>query len=192
MIDRQKRQKDLSGRSRQFFAAASVQYFIKMENLKKIIEVLNDLIKINKDREAGYAKASRELTPAEHNLRSAFERKAEESRNNIIQLEHKVEEIRERLGGQPQTENATTENPGFNGRIYKMWKEVKEFFSGNDSSSVIKSCVEGEVKAKKCYEDALNEYQLPEDISNLLLEQKTSLDASQQEMSNYLERGTND
>jgi hypothetical protein len=57
-----------------------------MDSLKKILEVLNDLIRINRDREEGYTKVSRELTPAEHNLRSAFERKAQESRNNIVQI----------------------------------------------------------------------------------------------------------
>ena len=159
-----------------------------MENLKKILDVLNDLIRINKDREAGYVKISRELTPAEHNLRSAFERKAQESRNNIIQLEYKADEIRRRLGAEPQTEGSV-DNAGLSGRIYKMWAEVKNFFSGSDKSAVIKSCVDGEEKAQKCYENALTEYQLPDDISALLNHQKSSLDASQQEMRNYLERG---
>jgi uncharacterized protein (TIGR02284 family) len=159
-----------------------------MENLKKILEVLNDLIRINKDREVGYAKISRDLTPAEHNLRSAFERKAQDSRNNIMQLEHKADEIRRQLGGDPETKEIA-DNNGLSGRIYKMWAEVKDFFSGNDRSAVIKSCVDGEEKAQKCYENALTEYELPEDISALLTHQKSSLDASQQEMRNYLERG---
>ena len=159
-----------------------------MENLKKILEVLNDLIRINKDREAGYVKISRDLTPAEHNLRSAFERKAQDSRNNIIQLEYKADEIRRHLGSEP-LDQETEDNNGLSGRIYRMWAEVKDFFSGNDRSSVIKSCVDGEGKAQKCYENALSEYELPEDISKLLSHQKSSLDASQQEMRNYLERG---
>jgi uncharacterized protein (TIGR02284 family) len=155
--------------------------FIKMDNLKKILEVLNDLIRINKDREAGYSKMSRDLTPAEHNLRSAFERKAQESRNNISQLEHITEELNEQLPGDHSEEIDGQEKDRF-GRIYRMWSEVKDFFTGKDRSSVLKSCSDGEEKAKACYENALNEVELPRDIYSLIEAQKTSLDASKREI----------
>jgi uncharacterized protein (TIGR02284 family) len=152
-----------------------------MDNLKKILEVLNDLIRINKDREAGYSKMSRDLTPAEHNLRSAFERKAQESRNNISQLEHMVEEINEQLPGDYSYQIGEAEKDRV-GRIYRMWSEVKDFFTGKDRPSVLKSCAEGEEKAKTCYENALNEVELPREIYSLIDAQKTSIDASQQEI----------
>src|SRR5829696_8759493 len=103
-----------------------------MDNFKRIIEVLNDLIKINKDREAGYAKASRELTPAEHNLRGIFERKAQESRNNVQQLQYKAEE----LGAADEIELDTS----VSGRIYRIWMDVKSAFTGNDKKSILESC----------------------------------------------------
>jgi len=151
-----------------------------MENLKKILEVLNDLIRINKDREEGYAKASRELTPAEHNLRSAFERKAQDSRNNIIQLEHLADELQHQLEEENTGDNES--RSGLTGRIYNMWSEVKNFFTGNDKAAVLKSCADGDGKAKSCYEDALNELQLPEQIHAVLDSQKSQIDASQREM----------
>jgi uncharacterized protein (TIGR02284 family) len=155
--------------------------FIKMDNLKKILEVLNDLIRINKDREAGYSKMSRDLTPAEHNLRSAFERKAQESRNNISQLEHVAEELNDQLPAD-DSEGINGHEKERVGRIYRMWSEVKDFFTGKDRSSALKSCADGEEKAKVCYENALTEVELPRDIYSLIDAQKTSLDASQQEI----------
>jgi len=149
-----------------------------MDNLKKILEVLNDLIRINKDREEGYTKVSRELTPAEHNLRSAFERKAQDSRNNIVQLEQLADEVHHQLGD----EDSSEPRPGAAGRIYKIWNEMKDFFTGKDKSSVLQSCAAGEGKAKDCYENVLNEVDLPENIHDALNQQKDLIDASQQEM----------
>lgn len=152
-----------------------------MDNLKKILEVLNDLIRINKDREAGYHKVSRELTPAEHNLRSAFERKALESRNNISQLQTMAEEIQHQIDDYPV--NDETENrESFAGRIYNIWNEVKDFFTGKDNDSLVKSCADGEAIAKSCYETALTAAKYPQDISRVLNHQKSSIDASRQEL----------
>jgi len=159
--------------------------FIKMDNLKKILEVLNDLIRINKDREAGYAKASRELTPAEHNLRSAFERKAQESRNNIVQLENLADEIHQQLNDEDLS-NEPDSSAGMSGRIYRMWAEVKDFFTAKDKPSVLRSFVNGEAKAKSCYENALEEVQMPEYICTLLNNHKTALDVSHQEIAKLL------
>ncbi len=157
-----------------------------MDNLKKILEVLNDLIRINKDREAGYRKVGRELTPAEHNLRSAFERKAQESRNNISQLEHMADEIQNQLDDvEPVEENLNRES--LTGRIYNIWTEVKDFFTGKDSNSLLKSCADGEAKAKTCYEKALDAAEYPEEIVRVLNQQKSSIDQSKLEMTILLE-----
>ena len=127
-----------------------------MDNFKKIIEVINDLIKINKDREEGYVKASRELTPAEHNLRGVFERKAQESRNNVMQLQHKVEEVGAQVGEDIETSGTIT------GAIYRVWMDLKQAFSGNDKKAILETVETGEKAAQKCYTHALTETQLPE------------------------------
>jgi len=158
-----------------------------MDNLKKILEVLNDLIRINKDREAGYSRVSRELTPAEHNLRSAFERKVHESRNNISQLELIADEIQHQLDDvDPAEKHQYRESLA--GRIYNIWTEVKDFFTGNDSSSLLKACAAGEAKAKTCYEKALDAAEYPDEILRVLHEQKISFDQSKLEMTNLLEK----
>ena len=152
-----------------------------MDNFKKLLDVLNDLIKINKDREESYAKASKELTPAEHNLRGIFERKALESRNNVVQLEDKAEEIRSRLdndapedgsGDKTDKEEITNESNAFN----SLWGSLKDFFTGNEKNTLVKSCVDGDKAIAKCYDDILNDQEIPEDVSQLLLSQKKTLD----------------
>ena len=153
-----------------------------MDNFKKIIEVINDLIKINKDREERYVKASRELTPAEHNLRGVFERKAQDSRNNVIQLQHKAEEVGAQAGEEAPV------NDSFIGALYSAWLNLKEAFTGDDDKAILASVETGEKAAQKCYEDALNEQELPEDISNMIREQKRSIDESEQEIRNLLDR----
>jgi len=157
-----------------------------MDNLKKILEVLNDLIRINKDREAGYSKVSRELTPAEHNLRSAFERKVHESRNNISQLEHIADEIQHQLDDfEPAEENHYRESLA--GRNYNIWSEVKDFFTGKDNNSLLKACAAGEAKAETCYEKALDAAEYPDEVLRTLHEHKSSFDQSKIEMTNLLE-----
>ena len=157
-----------------------------MDNLKKILEVLNDLIRINRDREVGYNRVSRELTPAEHNLRSAFERKAQESRNNIVQLEMMAGEIQHQLPAEKQFQQPAS---NVSGKIYKMWEEVKDFFNGKDKSTVLRSCVDGDAKATSCYENALCETVLPENISSVLNQHKASLADGQKELNSFLDAG---
>lgn len=150
-----------------------------MDNFKKILEVLNDLIRINKDREEGYVKASRKLTPAESNLRGIFERKAEESRNNVLQLQHKVGEI----GVADEIET----NSSLTGSIYRVWTDVKSAFTGEDKKSILESCECGEKAAQQCYTDALNDKELPEEITTIIRQQKKSIDSSRDEIRTYLE-----
>lgn len=154
-----------------------------MDNFKRILDVLNDLIKINKDREESYAKASRELTPAEHNLRGIFERKAQESRNNVVQLEHKAQEIRGRLDNDAPEDgsdgtNEKEESKNETGSLNIFWESVKDFFTGNEKSSLVKSCLDGDKAIAKCYEDLLQKQEIPDDVSELLLSQKKTLDES--------------
>lgn len=150
-----------------------------MSNFKKIIEVLNDLIKINKEREEGYVKAVRELTPAEHNLRGVFERKAQDSRNNVMQLQHKAEEVGVPVEDQPAPNSIT-------GAIYEVWCGLKKVFSGNDTNSILKCRESDEEAAQKCYERALSERDLPDDVTNVIREQKQSIDASRDEIHGLL------
>ena len=168
--------------NRQFFVPSYVLIKTMRDNFKKILEVLNDLIKINKEREENFVKASRDLTPAEHNLRGVFERKARESRNNMMQLRHKAEEI----GAADEIEVDDNSVSGISGQLYRLWMDVKTAFTGDDEKAILKSCESGENAAQRCYTDALNNTDLPEDIATIIREQKQSIDFSRDEIRTYL------
>jgi hypothetical protein len=83
---------------------------------KRTIHVLNDLIRINIDRVAGFEKAAHEETTPEPGLREAFYRMAIEARSYINDLHAQVI----RLGGAPVTQATIT------GKIYLRWLDGKD------------------------------------------------------------------
>lgn len=152
-----------------------------IHNIRKIVEVLNDLIRINKDREEGYVKAGHGLTPAEHNLRGVFERKAQESRNNVLQLQHKAEEMIAR-------NEVTVDDGTISGALYRVWMDLTNAFASGDADSILQSCASGEKAAQQCYADILDKEELPEDVSNIIREQKRSIDESHHEIRSLLRK----
>ncbi len=147
-----------------------------MAQNKDIIEVLNDLIRINNDRTAGYTRAAEDTKIVDADLRTLFERMADESRQNAIELTSQVG----RLGGEPAT--GTTAS----GKIYRAWMNVKDMFTGKDRHSLLASCEYGEDAAQRAYEDALaSDAPLPTDIRQLIVSQKASLKNSHDMVKRY-------
>jgi uncharacterized protein (TIGR02284 family) len=137
-----------------------------MAQNKEVIEVLNDLIRINNDRTAGYTRAAEDTKVVDVDLRTIFERLADESRQYAIELTSQVG----RLGGEPAT--GTTAS----GKIYRAWMNVKDMFTGKDRHALLASCEYGEDAAQRAYEDALTaDTPLPTDIMQLITSQKASL-----------------
>jgi len=137
-----------------------------MTQNKEVIEVLNDLIRINNDRTAGYTRASEDTKNVDVDLRTIFERMADESRQNAIELTAQVG----RLGGEPATGTTTS------GKIYRAWMNVKDMFTGKDRHSLLASCEYGEDAAQRAYEEALaSDAPLATDVRQLITSQKASL-----------------
>jgi uncharacterized protein (TIGR02284 family) len=137
-----------------------------MAQNKEVIEVLNDLIKINNDRTAGYTRAAEDTKIVDVDLRTIFERLADESRQYAIELTSQVG----RLGGEPATGTTAA------GKIYRAWMNVKDMFTGKDRHALLASCEYGEDAAQRAYEDALTaDAPLPTDIAQLITSQKASL-----------------
>lgn len=113
-----------------------------MENSNEtvIVSALNDLIKINRDRFAGYQKAM-ELTKNEE-LRVLFERLAMDSSKNINELSDQIR----RINGKP------FENTSIAGKFYRTWMDVKSMFSGSSDNSILMDCEYGEDVALEAYE----------------------------------------
>ena len=137
-----------------------------METNESLVEVLNDLIRINNDRIDGYEKALEEVEDIDLDLRGIFQKMANESREYVQELSREVAA----LGGEVAT--GTTNS----GKIYRVWMDIKATFTGHDRTSVLESCEYGEDAAQEAYDDALStDADLPVDIRQIITNQKSSL-----------------
>jgi uncharacterized protein (TIGR02284 family) len=143
---------------------------IVMQKNEDLVEVLNDLIRINNDRVEGYEKAINETKDIDVDLKTLFRRMADQSRQNKAEL---IQEVQKRGGGADT--NSTTNS----GKIYRAWMGVKATFSGKDRKSVLAACEFGEDAAQKAYQEALeSDATMEVDARQLIVKQKTSLKES--------------
>jgi uncharacterized protein (TIGR02284 family) len=140
-----------------------------------LIEVLNDLIRINNDRIVGYEKASDEARDVDVDLRAIFKRMSEESRQYAAELTQEVVKV----GGEPAT--GTTNS----GKIYRVWMDMKATFSGSTRQAILENCEFGEDAAQKAYESALKSEDLTSDVRQLVANQKSSLKTSHDVIKKY-------
>jgi uncharacterized protein (TIGR02284 family) len=147
-----------------------------MERNKELVEVLNDLIRINHDRIEGYAKAGENARDIDVDLRAIFNRLGNESREYAQQLAEEVVA----QGGEPVA--GTTAS----GKIYRAWMDVKATFSGKDRKSVLAACEFGEDAAQRAYEEALaSDAAMPAGVRQLIATQKEALKTSHDLIKKY-------
>ena len=139
------------------------------DNNKEVIEVLNDLIRINRDRIAGYQKAVENVEEGDAILRTLFYQLSDESQKMKEEL---ADEVRS-LGGEP------AEDTTMAGKIYRAWMDIKDAFAPDDAKSALEACEYGEDAAQKAYAEALDDSDgFPENISDLIRDQKEMLKLS--------------
>jgi uncharacterized protein (TIGR02284 family) len=132
-----------------------------MQN-EKVTGILNDLVRINHDRVAGYEKAIDELKDEDADLKTLFSRYISESRQYARELEQEVV----RLGG----------DPADSGKVYRVWMDLKAAITGKDRKTILENCEFGEDAAQKAYDTALNsEVDFEPTIRDLLVRQKAGL-----------------
>lgn len=141
-----------------------------MNDNKKVIMVLNDLIKINIDRITGYEKALNDLDDSEAMLKTLFNQVSEDSVDIKSQLTEKVIA----LGGEP------ADNRTVPGAIYQTWMDVKATFSGHDTGSTLEACEFGEDAAQRAYKTAQEaaDDDFPPDVKHMITSQKNLLKMS--------------
>jgi uncharacterized protein (TIGR02284 family) len=140
---------------------------------KKILHVLDDLIRINIDRITGYEKAAHEDSPVgspaplQADFRDLFYRLATESRSYVNELHAQVI----RLGGAPVTQSTIT------GKIYLCWLNGRHRFDGTDSVALLSACRDSEDAIQQAYRQALDEGTLlPGNVHDLVESQLWSLE----------------
>lgn len=141
-----------------------------------LVEVFNDLVRINNDRIEGYERAVKEAKDIDVDLRAIFTRMAEESKQYAAELTQEIV----RLGGEPAT--GTTAS----GKIYRVWMDVKATFTGKDRQAILESCEFGEDAAQKAYKLALeSDAEMTADQRQLITNQKSSLKTSHDVIKKY-------
>ena len=128
-----------------------------MEISEKSIDVINDLIKINTDRVAGFEKAAKDLEGDDNGLISVFNRLAGESRQYASEL----------TGIARQYYGDVAEGTSTSGDLHRAWIDIKSTFTGSDRLAILNECERGEDAAKSAYRDAIS---YENDISPELLQ----------------------
>lgn len=141
--------------------------------MEKIVNHLNDLIRINHDRVVGYEKAIDELKDGDGDLKALFQRYITESRQYANELTQEVS----RLGGDPA--EGTTNS----GKVYRVWMDLKAAITGKDRKTILDNCEFGEDAAQKAYDMALNaDVELEPSLRDLVVRQKATLKAGHDEV----------
>lgn len=148
-----------------------------MKTNDKLIDILNDLIRINNDRVEGYEKAVDEINDVfSAEIKTLLFQMAEESRA----YERDLADTVLKLGGTPAKDTTAS------GKIYRVWMDLKTTFSGNNILSVLESCEAGEDAALKAYKDALEEdVEWPEEIYRMVSSQRLLIKVSHDRIKLY-------
>jgi uncharacterized protein (TIGR02284 family) len=147
-----------------------------MEANKELIEVLNDLIRINHDRTEGYHKAVEELKPTDIDLKTMFTNMA----NTSVQYANALAAEVRNLGGSPAADSTQS------GKLYRVWMDIRSGISARDRKSVLALCEFGEDAALKAYNLALeSDAEIPADIRQLIVDQKGSIQSSHDVVKRY-------
>ena len=94
---------------------------------------------------------------------------ANESRDYVKELSDKIIQ----LGGTVATDTTLS------GKVYRVWMDVKNTFTGSDRQSILESCEFGEDAAQKAYNDALHtDAEIDAETRQLIMDQKDSLKSS--------------
>lgn len=117
-----------------------------MEISEIALDVINDLIKINNDRAAGFEKAGTDLEGDDNGLIPVFNKLAGES----LQYAAELTDIAQQYGGEAAEGTSTS------GDLHRAWIDIKAAFTGHDLLAVLNECERGEDAAKAAYRDSLD------------------------------------
>jgi uncharacterized protein (TIGR02284 family) len=136
-----------------------------METSEKALDVINDLIKINNDRVAGFEKAGTDLEADDNGLVAVFNKLAGESRQYVMELTGIAQQY-----GDPAEGTSTS------GDLHRAWIDVKATFTGSDLLALLNECERGEDAAKSAYRDALDpENVFSPELAQILQRQQQSI-----------------
>lgn len=139
-----------------------------MQRNERAAEIINDLVKINNDRIEGYDRAINEAKDSDSDLKVTFEEMKRESVKNREELST----LARQLGEEP------AKGTRADGKIYRVWMDLKATFTGGSRKAVLENCEFGEDAAQRAYKTALSEPDLTPDLRNVVSSQQQHLKQS--------------
>lgn len=138
-----------------------------------LINTLQDLVRVNNDRSAGYDNAVTEVD--DPGLQHIFQSMADQSREYAFELNKFIKEG----GGKEETDTS------IGGDLYRTWMDLKADFTNSDSS-VLASCEYGEDVTLRVYQMALNnDIEIPQDMLDVITRQHGELRLSHDRIKKY-------
>lgn len=120
-----------------------------------VVDVLNDLLESSRDGEYGFNSCAEHAKSQQ--LKSLFQRHAQECAAAAAELEHEIR----RLGGEPASGGSMA------GALHRGWVSVKSALSIQDDKAVLEECERGEDAAIARYRKALK-HTLPMEVQALV------------------------
>ena len=136
-----------------------------MKSTNDVIDVLNDLAKINNDRIAGYQTAIEYAKTIDMDLVALFTALQDDSQ----QIGSELNQALMQLGGVPEDDSTLS------GKIHRTWLDIKASFTGKDRGAILSSCEFGDDAILKAYDTALTDGDLPADVVTMLTQQRAKL-----------------
>ena len=133
--------------------------------MSELLNVLNELIEVNKDGQNGYDTASQGVKTV--SLKLLFEQYSKERLQFATDLQNKIES----LGQQPQEEGSIKST------LHRAWINIKSLITGGNEEAILMECLNGDQVAIDTYEKNLKE-ELPSDIRFLINDQLTNIRAA--------------
>jgi uncharacterized protein (TIGR02284 family) len=139
-------------------------------------EVLNDLVRINNDRIAGYERAISEAKDLDVDLKTIFEGMIKESEGYKLDLVQQLASA-----GADVAEDST-----LSGKIYRAWMDVKATFTGSSRKTILENCEFGEDAWRRAYEAALSsDAEMDAEVRQLITSQYNQQKASHDLIKKY-------
>ncbi len=139
-----------------------------------LIKTMNDLVRVNNDRGAGYDTAVAQTE--DPGLKHIFQSMSDQSREYAFELNRHIREV----GGEEETDTSVA------GDLYRTWMDMKADFTANSDDSVLASCEYGEDVTLKVYNMALaNDIEIPQNILDIITRQFGELKLSHDGIRKY-------
>lgn len=146
------------------------------ENIGKLVQVLKDLVEVNRHRLQTYLSAGQK-NMISTDLSTLFYEKLKQSEEFISELEKEIVQMEGKAAA------AENREPG---AIARLWNGIKQAFSGGQDESVFGRFESLEEIAVKAYDEALHsDTKMPAHIRQKIVEQQTEIRKSQDTLRRY-------